>query len=515
MRVLALAFLAAAASVASAFSADTMPAHLRGGEIYRDLKAEETRILAEERQQLLLKKKQAASSGKLGLVWDETAAASVGNSPNTTINFFTQLIDHKDPSKGTFKQRYWYDLSAYGPEENIAFLHIGGEWEESSSPRGYDRDLGHSLKAALFTLEHRYYGDSNPSPLTDHETLRTLTVENALKDLVAFRDWAEANIFGGREMVWVCIGGSYPGALSTWLRLKYPNKFDAAWSSSGVVLPRFDFYDFDSAIIRVIPPACADAIRDVFKRWEAMWDGGEESRAKVLEIFGTPSYFTKQDMAWMMADGSAMGVQYGRKYEMCTALQTPSADPLVNYANYIRRIWGNHFTGNCYYSTECLSNPAFADTWAAGSYAWVFQTCYEMAYWQSGYPGSLRPEKLIDTDYYMQQCRTAWWSDILPNIYKKNREYGGLNPAIDRVIATQGSDDPWLYAGINEAPNADFPVSNAQCDNCGHCIDLKKPPTGDAAAREHHALKQQRRDIAGNLTKWIREAQKTKPALKA
>ena len=96
---------------------------------------------------------------------------------------------------------------------------------------------------------------------------------------------------------------------------------------------------------------------------------------------------------------------------------------------------------------------------------------------------------------------------ILPNVYTMNRKYGGLNPAIDKVIATQGSDDPWLYVGINEAPNADFPVATAQCDNCGHCIDLHASRDDD-----HPSLKQQRRDIAGNLTKWIREAQKTKPA---
>lgn len=53
--------------------------------------------------------------------------------------------------------------------------------------------------------------------------------------------------FGIRAQ-WVCVGGSYPGALSAWFKAKYPNHVVAAWSSSGVINPIQNFEAFDADI---------------------------------------------------------------------------------------------------------------------------------------------------------------------------------------------------------------------------------------------------------------------------
>lgn len=41
--------------------------------------------------------------------------------PITTVYYFNQLIDHNDPSLGTFQQRYWMDWEFY---ETGAFLYL-------------------------------------------------------------------------------------------------------------------------------------------------------------------------------------------------------------------------------------------------------------------------------------------------------------------------------------------------------------------------------------------------------
>lgn len=41
------------------------------------------------------------------------------------------------------------------------------------------------------------------------------------------------------------IGGSYPGAMSAWFKNQYPDSAAVAWSSSGVIQPIRNFYDFD------------------------------------------------------------------------------------------------------------------------------------------------------------------------------------------------------------------------------------------------------------------------------
>lgn len=39
------------------------------------------------------------------------------------VYYFDQLIDHRDPSKGTFKQRYWHNYEFYEPGECDSMLH--------------------------------------------------------------------------------------------------------------------------------------------------------------------------------------------------------------------------------------------------------------------------------------------------------------------------------------------------------------------------------------------------------
>jgi hypothetical protein len=52
----------------------------------------------------------------------------------------------------------------------------------------------------------------------------------------------------GADKKTLVIGGSYPGALSAWFRVHYPQIAFASWSSSGVVQPIVDFWQFDNQV---------------------------------------------------------------------------------------------------------------------------------------------------------------------------------------------------------------------------------------------------------------------------
>lgn len=52
-------------------------------------------------------------------------------------------------------------------------------------------------------------------------------------------------MYGIIENPWITVGGSYPGALSAWFRLKYPHLTIGAIASSAVVQAIDNFSDFD------------------------------------------------------------------------------------------------------------------------------------------------------------------------------------------------------------------------------------------------------------------------------
>ena len=89
------------------------------------------------------------------------------------------------------------------------------------------------------------------------------------------------------------IGGSYPGALSAWFRAKYPQWTVASWSSSGVVQPIENFYDFDYQIYNSTLKSgkfCPEAIQVITKQLTIVFNQstitGDTTKAdEVLDVF--------------------------------------------------------------------------------------------------------------------------------------------------------------------------------------------------------------------------------------
>ena len=92
---------------------------------------------------------------------DHQPVPSMGNAT------FSQLIDHADPSLGTFEQFYMYDTTFYrGPGAPIV-LFTPGEVNATgyTSYLTTNRTTGvvaERIGAATIVLEHRYWGTSTP-----------------------------------------------------------------------------------------------------------------------------------------------------------------------------------------------------------------------------------------------------------------------------------------------------------------------------------------------------------------
>jgi len=86
--------------------------------------------------------------------------------------------------------------------------------------------------ALLATVEHRFYGKSQPLSDWSAESLAFAGAEQALEDLAHFRVVLFENMSLPASTPVVLFGGSYGGCLAAWGRLRYPHLFNAAVASS-------------------------------------------------------------------------------------------------------------------------------------------------------------------------------------------------------------------------------------------------------------------------------------------
>eukprot|EP00121_Abeoforma_whisleri_P013336 Awhi_evm1s12302 len=84
--------------------------------------------------------------------------------------------------------------------------------------------LAREHKASVVTLEHRFYGFSTPKEFDwSQQSLIHLSHYQALADLATFIERFIHRRYGKDNVLVYTVGGSYPGALSAWMKSKYPN----------------------------------------------------------------------------------------------------------------------------------------------------------------------------------------------------------------------------------------------------------------------------------------------------
>lgn len=101
------------------------------------------------------------------------------------------------------------------------------------------------MGARLFVIEHRFYGESQPTADWSVTNFDLLNSEQALADFANFLTVMNADMPTRQTIV---VGGSYAGALSAWFRFTYPDLAIASWASSAVVQPWDDMWSYDEQI---------------------------------------------------------------------------------------------------------------------------------------------------------------------------------------------------------------------------------------------------------------------------
>ncbi|KAJ1913343.1 hypothetical protein IWQ60_009253 [Tieghemiomyces parasiticus] len=438
-------------------------------------------------------------------------------------HWFQQRIDHLGFYRKTFRQLYYVNDTYYRPGGPV-YLYCPGESANkiSTVKSGFLLNLAEATNGLVVSLEHRYYGRSNPVPDLSPRNMRYLSVAQALADMAHFIETAELpQIEKNRADVrWIVVGGSYAANLAVWMRLKYPDLVYAAYSSSGPVRAKYDFYEYDLMVGRRLP--CADAVAEAVRQIDEVLYSGDESAIRDLKTaFGLEALERPADFAGALVDQMTSLVQY---YAPPVANKT---DAVADYcaafnlndnmgAGSIGLVESFAALTKRYLAEKKVKVLETYDTYRnANNYtldqsgrAWFYQTCTEFAYWQTAPPTSAMRSlrsRLVDIDYNEAPCRAYFGAQVsLPvDVSRINRQYHGDQIEVTRVYYVNGEFDPWRYLSVS-APTAPpraptTPDVHVRVIPGGsHCYDLRRPTDTD-----WDELKEIRADIIRTFREWL------------
>lgn len=143
--------------------------------------------------------------------------------------YVTQLVDHSDPSKGTFGQRCF--LSFKGNDSPVV-LETEGYHMVDSLDNIFAGDLPVYLNANYLSIEHRYFGKSLPEPYEDLD-FTYLYTDQAAADLHAIVTLMQKHLFP-RKNKWVATGTS-KGGITTTLYAYYSDMY--GWDDIDLYVP--------------------------------------------------------------------------------------------------------------------------------------------------------------------------------------------------------------------------------------------------------------------------------------
>lgn len=418
---------------------------------------------------------------------------------------YKNSIDHFDAKNTeTFNQRYYENLS-FVPEGGfkVAILYFGGEGTLGSSSvlAGSHVDLAKKLNAAMFGLEHRFFGESQPFDDLSTEHLRYLTIDQAMADLASFisdKILTHPNRCKDFEVRIGVVGGSYPGALSSWFRLKYPQFAYASWASSAPVLIKNDFTEYDNHIAEQLELFSKNCLVNTQQVLDIVKNYADTDPNRLRTDFGFEEYERPEDMVYAITDVIAAMVQYNSKVHLTETHcqmqeEKPDYNALIQIVKDISKIMGSTAKD----SDLMLQNDTSLSSPYANGRAWSYMTCNEVGWFQTAC-GKLRPAS-INLEYFAGICNSLFGIGLADE-EEKNRYFGGNNPQQTKVYFLNGGVDPWSTMSVKEQ-NEGLLRRSVVIANESHCADLY-----DFRDTDSEVLHDAKQSVVDQMYFWLTES---------
>jgi len=417
-----------------------------------------------------------------------------------SVVFFTQRLDHFDRQiQDTWQQRSFQNDTFFDGTGPV-FLCVGGEGPPLdpsvliSSVHCNDMvELAPQVGALMVALEHRYYGESMPTGREfSTDKLRWLSSQQALGDLAEFHSQIVANYSLTPANKWISFGGSYPGMMSGFFRLKYPHLVHGAISSSAPWNATVDmqvYMDIVGDSLTVESVGGSDECKaTVVNGHQAIADmiTTADGRQQVAEMFNfcSADALVTEYIAGRWAANGVIDVPSQENDPSCTTADCDIGRICATMANQtdatdlekLAVVSANQRGGQCIgldaLEDDRVTMKLLGNT-ANSARSWPYQTCTEWAFYQTCEFGSRCPfvQGYNNLSNMIAMCDRLFGitpDQVTAQVAFSNAYYGANMPAGNRIMFPNGNVDPWSGASVLVSPddNATEPVYMA--DGASH-----------------------------------------------
>lgn len=392
---------------------------------------------------------------------------------------------------------------------------MGGEAEVTASrlATGFIVESAATFGGAMFALEHRFYGESQPFPTLDTSNLRWLSSQQALADAATFIT-AMTNQFNLSTHPWFVIGGSYPGALSAWFRIHYPHLVVGSLASSAPVFAKADFFEYDQAVAASAGDVCADLIRNATSAVEAALD---TDPVATKTRFACQGIDDNVNFLYIIADAVAYAIQYtsdnaGPRYhlkeQLCETMAEPS-DPVTNYVTFFSNLLTLTQTTCESFSTWDVALQNVSNAPSLNQRQWYYQSCAEFGYFQTAPAVKPLRSSRITLQYHLDLCQRVFSVNgtdlavpLYPMIDSTQTLNGGMSPHGTNIFFTNGDIDPWHVLGVTQNLSCCPSEIAYLIHGTSHCADL-----GPSSSSDPPALTAARAEVTAQIRQVLKEPQ--------
>jgi len=432
----------------------------------------------------------------------QNVVSSLPAASNSSTYFFNHaVVDHFSGVTGAthWSQRYYIDERYWCGQGCPVLLYIGGEGPQGPpSDHLFMSTLAKKYGALQVALEHRFYGESYPVADMSVANLRYLSSNQALADLATFIEYISGYTpdrndqssspplklkASARRSKWVSFGGSYPGALSGWLKLKYPQAVAGAISSSGPYFAEDNFEQYAEVVGTALSnpaiggsAACYAAVQQATSALHELVVGTKPfgtnpaipaalrpCNASLARSIGTSSNLDLATFEASVFSNFQGTVQYNNEVpsvatvaELCSDMTNVSlgATPIDRLAYVQREQYFQQCTPSSFVSdqVQSLLNTSFdgygCNLTCSSGRQWIWQSCNEFGYFQtttgpsSSNPFSAFTANTIDVAG-RALCEAAFGLEAPPATQETNTFYGARELLAANVTMVNGAMDPW------------------------------------------------------------------------